>query len=75
MIVEVEMLRFGGGAIRPVEIPNRYLHAVDEEILEKVFYWGQNDFQPLQFPSVSVGDVARVNGKRYECMPIGWKLC
>lgn len=73
MIVEVEMRAFGGGKIRPVEIPDEYKDIPDEEVLDIVFYWGQNDFQPLPYPSVSVGDVVRLNGSLYACRSTGWE--
>jgi hypothetical protein len=41
--------------------------------LEAVFKWGQNDFQPLPMPSVSVGDVIRLHdGSRYRVEPFGF---
>ncbi|MCK9462615.1 MAG: hypothetical protein M0R80_23600 [Proteobacteria bacterium] len=61
MIVKVHMLAFGEpGEIREVEVP-------DEErsgsLLDQVFYFGQNDFQPQRHPSVSVGDVIEVEDR------------
>lgn len=73
--IEVEMLAFAGGKIREVDVPQEAWDKAtsDEQRLELVFYWGQNDFQPKQIPSVSVGDVARLDGKRWECSMLGWK--
>lgn len=82
MIVEVEMLAFGKlGEIRKVEIPANRLCEDDiqnnrisiEEALDIVFELGQNDFQPQQHPSVSMGDVVRLNNERYLCCAIGWE--
>jgi hypothetical protein len=60
---EVEMHAFADGAIRTVRIPEDHLPkqgAGIEEVLEAVFMYGQNDFQPQPMPSVSVGDVVRI---------------
>lgn len=73
--VEVEMLAWTGGAIRVVDVP-----ATEEEWakqtliskLEATFYYGQNDFQPKPFPSVSPGDVVRLDGRRWRVDGIGW---
>lgn len=43
-----------------------------ESVLELVFKWGQNDFQPRQCPSVSVGDVAQLGHRYFMVMPVGW---
>jgi len=73
MIIEVEMLAFGKpGEIREVEVPLTENASVDE-VLEAAFHYGQNDFQPKNHPSVSVGDVVRVGKDRYRCCPIGWE--
>lgn len=73
MKVPVYMTAFvDRGTIREVEIPDidpGDLHAV----MENVFHYGQNDFQPQNKPSVSVGDVAEFQGKLYLCKPVGWQ--
>lgn len=69
-IYEVEMRRFmdpdkdGNYPRRQVEVPDAE-HAEAkkrgiEAVLDLVFQYGQNDFQPKRMPSVSVGDVVRV---------------
>ncbi len=80
MIIEVEMHAFAQGAIRRVEIPvsadafARLTKMLSENsLLGMTFQYGQNDFQPQQIPSVSVGDVIRLNGKRYAVLPVGFK--
>ena len=71
---EVEMAAFANGAIREVDVPEREIkEKSDEEILERIFHWGQNDFQPRQLPSVSVGDVVRMKGKRFMVVAVGFK--
>lgn len=71
MIIKVLMLAFGKpNEIREVTIPD---NTPKNEILEAVFHYGQNDFQPQNHCSVSVGDVAIVDGKHYLCAAIGWK--
>ena len=85
MIVRVHLLAFGRyGEYREVDIPEAEegLAAPYEKplpgdnghtFLERVFYWGQNDHQPQDKPSVSVGDVVEKWGKYWLCVPVGWK--
>lgn len=82
MQVEVEMLAFGDpGEIRIVDVPRNRLVIEDilenrvsiDEALQIVWVFGQNDKQPKQHPSLSVGDVIRLNGERYRIEPIGFK--
>ena len=96
MIFEVELSAFHRPErpgtevrVRQVDVPDREVDAAGtvEAVLERVFYYGQNDFQPLPLPSVSVGDVVRVPilslpphtlatqviGKRYIVMPFGFE--
>jgi len=47
--------------------------ATAQMVLEAAFYWGQNDHQAKEQPSVSVGDIALLWGKRYLCSTFGWK--
>jgi hypothetical protein len=60
--------------IRGVTVPDAELSGVSvDAALERVFHYGQNDFQPLPLPSVSVGDVVRYAGSaRYIVMPVGF---
>lgn len=82
MIIPVHMLAFAKDGdrsqVRPVEIPvdgditkanDQQIH---EDILELVFVYGQNEKQPKQIYSVSVGDVAEVNGRYFMCASMGW---
>jgi hypothetical protein len=61
--------------VRPIDIPDSEVGADDSDLLERAFYYGQNDFQPRQgFYSVSVGDVVELApDRRYRCMGSGWK--
>lgn len=74
MIVQVEALGFGEkGTFRPVKIDEAKYSDIDE-ILDAVFYWGQNDFQPSnEHYSVSVGDVIWLNGGYWMVKGIGFK--
>lgn len=71
MIFKVEMLAFGKpGEIRMVEVPFCEEDILENRITEQdclgtIFHYGQNDFQPKEHPSVSVGDVIHFNGKTY----------
>lgn len=42
-------------------------------LLDLVFYWGQNDFQAVNVPSVSVGDVIHWSGKTYRVASVGFE--
>jgi len=89
MIFKVHMLAFMDPyCVREVDVPNDVLRKQLEEsdtstlenaelsvthLLELIFYYGQNDFQPNPcICSVSMGDVAEVKGKYFICMAVGW---
>jgi len=75
---EVYMLAFGKpGEMRTVTIPEDELREINLyeslNILDLIFKWGQNDFQPQRHPSVSVGDViALKDGGLYLVLPMGF---
>ena len=85
MLVEVELRGFNDyvdSGIRYVDVPDSKIPsanmALNNEValmsaLDKVFYYGQNDFQPKQQRSVSVGDVVRLYGQRWTVAMVGWK--
>ena len=74
MIVEVEMLAFGQpGEVRKVNIPDDVAAVEENTILDTVFHYGQNDFQPQNHPSVSAGDVVRLNGENYLIAGVGFR--
>lgn len=74
MIFEVEMLAFGEpGEVRRVDVPDEHANMDIKHVLESVFYWGQNDSQPQDHPSVSVGDVIRCRGENWMVAGIGFK--
>lgn len=74
MIFKVEMLAFGKeGEIREVNVPDDELTNNVEMDLEKVYYYGQNDFQPQQHPSVSKGDVVTIGEDRWLCESLGFR--
>lgn len=71
MKINVELWAFGDGKIRVVEIPDS---TPEINILEEVFYWGQNDFQPVEgCYSVSVGDIICLNDKKVIVLGVGFK--
>jgi hypothetical protein len=77
MLFEVEMNAFADGKIREVRVPGEEMLKAGsvDDVLELVFHFGQNDFQPVQgLPSVSVGDVIRYKNKRYEVDCFGFSL-
>lgn len=72
--VDVEMHAFMGGAVRMVEIPvDEWLGASEEERLEMVFRYGQNEVQPKPFCSVSVGDVIVIGRDRFRVAALGFE--
>ncbi len=73
-VLKVEMLAFGKpGEVREVEIPDEEFVGGTLEKLGKAFYYGQNDFQPKQHPSVSVGDVVQLDGGKYLVCMVGFR--
>lgn len=69
---KVHMLAFANGDIREVYVPVSELSSVEGN-LEKVFHYGQNDFQPHpSLPSVSVGDVVEMDDEKYRVEPVGF---
>ena len=70
--IEVRMEAFGGGKIREVDVKDWDDGASVEAKLERVFFGGQNDFQPKECPSVSVGDVVLLNGDEYRVDTVGF---
>lgn len=78
MIVEVEMVAFKEEGhdfgVRNVEVPDREaVRLPQEKLLETVMHYGQNDFQNQKIPSVSVGDVIRLDGRRFLVTALGFK--
>ena len=76
MTFNVRMTAFGKpNEVRTVNVPNTVLDRAhgDEAVLEQVFYYGQNDFQPMPHPSVSMGDVIELNQKLFLCQAFGFK--
>ena len=83
-LIEVEMYAFEDGNIRHVIIPisegigqaseSPYWNNLDtHQKLDQIFYYGQNDFQPVpNHCSVSVGDIIRLEGKRYRVEATGF---
>lgn len=82
MIVRAYMTAYAKGAVREIEIPDNeidrpssgpWTEAQEERLLERAFYYGQNDFQPKPFPSLSVGDIVQLpDGELMRCLPVGW---
>jgi hypothetical protein len=82
--IDVEMQAFGGGRIRTVVIPVAegpgqatesafWQELTTDQKLDHIFYYGQNDFQPVpNHCSVSVGDIIRLERKRYRVDAVGF---
>lgn len=72
MRVLVHLVYFAPGKIRPVTIPD---NTSPENLLDTVFHYGQNDVQPLSFPSVSMGDIIEnpFDGRLYRVEMMGFK--
>ena len=77
MKISVHMMAFsdGRGVVRQVEVPTGEAESARmvEDLLGLVFRYGQNDFQPMPFPSVSVGDVIQVGTRYFMVMPVGFR--
>ena len=75
MKIKALLLAFGGGKIREIDIPEDKLNAIEPKsaVLGLAFKYGQDDFQPKPFPSVSVGDVIELpDGSLHRVDPIGF---
>ena len=59
--------------MRLVTVPAEEIKNDLDELLEQIFYYGQNDFQPSKrHRSVSVGDVIRIFGNLYRVDDFGF---
>ena len=73
--------REGEVKIRPIIVPDEEVPEdwSNEEgtavLLERAFYYGQNDFQPRRnYYSISVGDVVELpDERRFRILGAGWK--
>lgn len=75
MIVKVLLLAFGRSKeTRDVDLGDWDVNAPIAKTLAEVYRLGQNEFQPQRHPSVSMGDVAVIDGKNYLCVRVGWRL-
>jgi hypothetical protein len=74
MIYEVELMNFGKGVIRPVEVEECKSCGIDV-VLETIYILGQNtsETQYLELPSVSKGDIIHINGERYLVKGVGFE--
>ena len=74
MKFNVHMTAFMNGEIREVNVPDEELNGDVHDDLERIFYWGQNDFQPIKDRcSVSSGDVIDYNGQLYLILMAGFR--
>lgn len=67
---KVEMLAFISHGMerekfREVEVPSALIKKNDNRNLENIYKFGQNEFQPKQCRSVSVGDVIHYKGRKF----------
>ena len=72
------MLAHQDGRLQPVNVPNNELaNRTTEQVLERVYVWGQNDFQPVpECCSVSIGDVALYHGRFWILRSYEWvEIC
>lgn len=77
MEIKVHLLAFGRpNEVRMVQLPPGCLQVGDvQEMLDLVFHYGQNDFQPQNHLSVSAGDVIELpmGLGYYFIAPMGFK--
>ena len=57
---------------RTVTVPDEEITPDTDHLLERIFYYGQNDFQPQNCYSVSVGDVVALNDDLHMVAPCGF---
>lgn len=68
--IKVELMTFGNGKIRPVELPDNV-----EVSLDNVFIFGQNHSGnvELNLPSVSVGDIVHLDNEKFVVKSFGFE--
>jgi len=59
--------------IRKIDVPDKDLTGNSNVDLETIFYWGQNDVQSRECPSLSVGDVIHYKEKRFVVTGVGFQ--
>jgi hypothetical protein len=58
---------------REIEIPNEAIKdKSQDQILELIYKHGQNDFQSMPSPSISVGDIIELEGRYFMVRPFGF---
>jgi hypothetical protein len=73
MKIQVELLAFDfERKFREVTIPDGQVTEPVKALLDQVFYWGQNDFQPQPCYSVSVGDVIHLPSGKWLVQSVGF---
>ena len=71
---EVIQFRFNNGKTRKVDVPNKEITKNNlTNSLNEIYYFGQNDFQPKNSPSVSVGDVILYNDEKHIVKNFGFE--
>ena len=70
---KVHMHAFANGKIREVDVPEENITSEQNHNLSMIYHYGQNDFQPKQLPSVSVGDIIEYEGKYFAVVIVGFK--
>ena len=71
MKIKVKLTAFNTNEIRTVEIPDRE-YKDDYDILETVYYYGQNDIQKQNTRSVSMDDIIVIDNNEYKVDLIGF---
>lgn len=71
-IIQVQQFRFNDGQYRNVEVPTSEITECVNSVLDLVYHYGQNMFQPQDSPSVSVGDVINYNGQYFVVADFGF---
>lgn len=63
--VYLTAFRKNGHQIREVKVPDGECNGDTDFVLNRIFWWGQNEAQPKNMRSVSVGDAIEYNQKYY----------
>lgn len=69
----VRMMSYEKPQVRLVSVPDDELTGESAHDLERIFYYGQNDFQPQKVYSVSVGDVVEYMGELHVVCAMGFR--
>lgn len=62
-----------GHQIRQVEVPDAECNGDADFVLNRIYWWGQNESQPQNIRSISAGDIIEYKKKLYLILMAGFR--